>query len=334
MKETGTQVPHGLLLEELQRDFPLVSRPFRRIGRRCGLAEERTLETTRELLSQGMIREISALLDARRIGVRTALVAVRAGDRAEELGQRISRHPGVSHNYLREHDWNLWFTLAVPAERNLGAEVRATFEGEEVPTMVLPALRTFKLQVRLRFTDPGIGIPEQEAPAGGRDDGPVMTVRLEPFEKRLLALLEEPLPLVPRPWALLASGLQVSQRRLLAAVGRLKRRGVVRRIAAVLRHRSAGFQANAMVCFQVPEERILEAGRRAAQLPQVSHCYQRETAPQWPYSLYAMLHARTRQECDGLVRELAGRVGGEDYQVLYSLRELKKRRIKHFGEKQ
>lgn len=333
MKETGTQVPHGLLLEELQRDFPLVSRPFRSIGRRCGLPEERILETTRELLSQGMIREISALLDARRIGVRTALVAVRAGDRAEELGQRVSRHPGVSHNYLREHDWNLWFTMAAPAERDLGAEVRGILEGEEVPTMVLPALRTFKLQVRLRFTDPGIGIPQQEAPAGGGDDGPVMAVRLEPFEKRLLALLEEPLPLVPRPWAVLASGLRVSQRRLLAAVGRLKRRGVVRRIAAVLRHRAAGYQANAMVCFRVPEERIPEAGRRAAQLPQVSHCYQRETAPQWPYSLYAMLHARTRQECDGLVRELAGAVGCEDFQLLYSLRELKKRRIKHFGEK-
>ena len=117
-----------------------------------------------------MIREITAMLDGRRIGVRTSLVAVRAGDRIEELGRGVNRHPGVSHNYLRDHPWNLWFTLAVPAERDLGAEVRAILEGEEVPTMVLPALRTFKLQVRLRFTDPGIGIPQQEAPAGGGDD--------------------------------------------------------------------------------------------------------------------------------------------------------------------
>jgi DNA-binding Lrp family transcriptional regulator len=234
----------------------------------------------------------------------------------------------------------------MPAERDLAAEVRAIFEGEAVPTMILPALRTFKLRVRLRFTDRAAGSPGPETPPGadgGGDPaapvgpiepvGPVEPARLQPFERALLARLEDPLPLVPRPWAELAAGLRVSERRLLAAVGSLKRRGVVRRVAAVLRHRQAGFRANAMVCFRVPEDRIPEAGRRAAGLPAVSHCYQRQTAPQWPYSLYAMLHARSREECDGLVRELAGLVGCGEYQLLYSRQELKKRRVKHFGDK-
>ena len=322
----------GRLLEELQRDFPLVGRPFRAIARRCALSESAVLESTDGLLRDGLIREISALLDGRRLGYKTTLVAACAGDRAEQLAERVNRHPGVSHNYLREHDWNLWFTLAVPANRDFAVELESLLAGEAAPVMILPALRTFKLQVHLSFAEQP---PCRRAkPAGvrlppGQPAAPVAA--LTPFERELLARLEQPLPVVSRPWARIAADLETSQRRLLNTVRSLKRAGVVRRIAAVLRHRSAGYRANAMLCFDVPPERIVQAGEQAALLPAVSHCYERATKPGWPYCLYAMVHARSRAQCDALVREVAGRVGDCEYQLLYSLREYKKQRTKYFG---
>ncbi len=335
------------LLEELQQDFPAVPRPFLEIGRRCGLGEEEALESTRALLAEGLIREITALLDGRRLGFRSCLVALRAGDRAEELAGSINRHPGVSHNYLRDHAWNLWFTLAVPSPRELADEV-ARLAGP-VEALILPAVRTFKLRVHLPFSReaPSSG-PQAGGPqAGGRETGrreagqpqaaerespgTTLPAALSPFETRLLERLENPLPLVPEPWQQIAGTLRTAEAEVLAAMGELKEKGVLRRIAAVLHHRRAGFQANAMVCFRLPGERLAEAGLKAARLHQVSHCYQRETRPQWPYSLYAMVHARTREDCDALVRELAADIGGEEHQVLYSVRELKKQRIKYFG---
>ncbi len=325
------------LLEELQKDLPAVSRPFREIGAHCGLDEEEALASIRALLAEGLIREIAALLDGRRLGFRSSLVALRAGERAEELAGGINGHPGVSHNYLRDHAWNLWFTLAVPAPRKLADEVALLAGPAEA--LILPAVRTFKLRVHLPFLkeavppDPDAGeAAAGEAEANGTSAvAAIPLAALSSFEIRLLELLENPLPLVPEPWREIAGALQASEAEVLAAVGGLKQKGVLRRIAAVLRHRRAGFRANAMVCFRLPERRLEEAGRKAARLPQVSHCYQRETRPQWPYSLYAMVHARTREDCDALVRELADGIGGEDHQVLYSIRELKKQRIKYFG---
>ncbi len=332
----GIEPPLARLLEELQQDFPTVPRPFREIGARCGLDEEEALASTRDFLAQGLVREIAALLDGRRLGFRSSLVALRAGDRAEELAAKINPHPGVSHNYLRDHAWNLWFTLAVPAPRELADEV-ARLAGP-VEALILPAVRTFKLRVHLPFSKEA---PSSRPEASGREAireaaereaaGTIPPAALSPFEVRLLGRLEDPLPLVPGPWREIAGALRVEEAEVLAALGELKEKGVLRRIAAVLHHRRAGFQANAMVCFRLPERRLAEAALKAARLHQVSHCYQRETRPQWPYSLYAMVHARTREDCDALVRELAADIGGEDHQVLYSVRELKKQRIKYFG---
>jgi len=325
------------LLEELQCDFSLVARPFEQIGLRCGLGEEETIALTRSFLAGGLIREIAALIDGRRLGYRSALVAVRAGARAEKLAERINLHPGVSHNYLREHDWNLWFTLAAPPQAGLSGEVQRLLDGAEA--MILPAVRTFKLRMLVRLSDNQNWEQEPIAPEGGQEAGreaglPSPPASLSHFEVRLMDRLQNPLPLVAGPWREIAEALQATEDEVLAAVGELKEKGVLRRISAVLHHRRAGYQANAMVCFRLPEERLAEAAGKAARLPQVSHCYQRETRPQWPYSLYAMVHARTREDCDALVRDLAAGVGGEDHQVLYSVRELKKQRIKYLGAHQ
>jgi len=330
----------GRLLEELQGDLPLVSHPFREIGDRCGLSERETIRITDAFLKEGMIREISVLLEGRLIGFRSTLVALCADhDRVGPLAERIGGHPGVSHSYLRDHTFNLWFTLTLPKERDFAAEVGGMLESDRtVEALILPSLRTFKLKVHLRFHDsgvkqgrpdpapsPGAGVPREEQTGD-------MAAPLTGFERGLLAALEGTLPVAEQPWGELAAGLGIAEEGFFTAVRDLKRRGVIRRVAAVLRHREAGFKANGMACYRLPERAIARAGVEAASFPSVSHCYQRKTYPRWPYALYTMVHARSREECEGLVHEIARRIRCADFQILYSLKEYRKERIKYFGE--
>jgi DNA-binding Lrp family transcriptional regulator len=340
-----------LLLAEIQEDFPLDPRPYRVIAGRCGCTEDEAIRAVRRLSARGLVREISALLDGRRLGYRSTLAALRVpGGRVDRVAERINRHPGVSHNYLRDHRYNLWFTLSVPGEADLPWTVESLAGSGAEEALLLPALRAFKLRVRLPVR-PGKHRPDEAATgtlADGRRADPLPPREaatllphpgartppffLSSFDRALLARLENPLPVGPRPWDTVATGLGVSLQELFEAVAGLSQRGVIRRIAAVPRHRRLGYTANGMACFLVPDAEIEAAGRAAASVPEVSHCYQRETHSQWPYPLYAMVHARTREECDALVARLCRRIGCRDHQLLYSLREFRNQRVNYFSD--
>lgn len=341
------------LLDELQEDFPLDPRPFGVIAGRCGCSEDEAVQGVRRLSARGMTGGVSALLDGRRLGYRSTLAALRVPEqRVEGVARRINRHPGVSHNYLREHRYNLWFTLSVPGGEDLPGTVRELAGGEAEETLLLPAVRVFKLRVRLPAGPGGGGsLPDEPATgtaADGRRPYPprpreaatepthpearTPSPLLSAFDRALLARLESPLPVEHRPWTPVASLLGVSVHELLSAVALLKQEGVIRRIAAMARPLLMGYMANGMACFRVPGDRVEESGRAAASLPEVSHCFQRETPPQWPYPLYAMVHARTRGQGNALAARIARGIGCRDYQVLYSVREYKKQRVKYFSE--
>jgi DNA-binding Lrp family transcriptional regulator len=111
-----------------------------------------------------------------------------------------------------------------------------------------------------------------------------------------------------------------------------ERIGVMRRFAAILRHRDAGFVANGMIVWKVPEEKIDDIGMKLAEYPQVSHCYQRPVYQDWPYSVFSMVHARTKEACEKMGIEMSKRIGITEYKILFSSREFKKERVKYFEE--
>ena len=314
------------LLEEVQQDFPLHSRPYEIIGKRCGLSESRTIQKIEEHIAGGIIREISVILNAGKLGYKSTLVAVRTKkENVEAVAAKISSHGRVSHNYLRNHAYNLWFTLAVHRKLDFKAEIEKLLEKEEIINyLILPAVRTFKLRVNLRFSKAG-GKHYPKAVQGSGED-----VKLSDQELQLLDILQESFAFLPDPWGNIAASLDISEDELFASINHLKKTGVIRRIAAVLRHRKAGFKANGMACFKIPEAGVIEAGRKAAEFAEVSHCYQRLTCPDWEYPLFAMVHARSRPECESIITEISKRIGCEDYITLYSIKEFKKIRIKYF----
>ena len=308
------------ILEEVQLDFPLIERPFNEIAKRIGISEEEIISRITYLKKENIIRDISAIFKAGPLGYKSTLVAVKTDD-PETTAEIINGHPGVSHNYLREHSYNVWFTITILKELDFETEIRNLMGTEVGGFLILPSIKTYKIGVNFTFSDKKLKksnkIVEKLPTAGSVD-------------KKLIVQLQQPFPLVSNPWKMIADSLNQSETDLIKDINGLKGSGALKRISAVLRHRNAGFTANGMACFNVPVSRIDEAGLLAAGFSEVSHCYQRPVYPDWQYNLFAMTHARSTDECEAIISRIAEQINVDEYFTLYSIKEFKKERVKYF----
>ncbi len=151
-------------------------------------------------------------------------------------------------------------------------------------------------------------------------------------EKAVVRALQGEFPLVADPYQELADSIGLTKEAFLATVQRLQDEHKIRKMGAVLAHRQVGFRANVLVAWCVPPERLDEVARRMADSPSVSHCYDRNTAPGWPYNLYTMVHGHSREECEQIVAALAADTGVTERQMLYTKKEWKKRSMQYFQE--
>lgn len=317
------------LLNEIQMDFPLEPRPYASIAERLGIGEEEVLERCRRLKEADVIRQISAIFDSRRLGYSSTLVAMDIPEEIiEESAAIISEHPGVSHNYRRDHPFNLWFTLTLPPGANVADEAEALgAKGSARRVRVMPALRLFKIGVELDMESGSNaareGVYEQTRPYATRP-------KISEDDKRFILVLQQDLPLEPYPFESWAASLGVSLDEMFAKAREFESIGIMRRFAAVLRHQRAGFVANGMICWHIPEDRVEELGCRLAEYPQVSHCYQRPIFPDWPYNVFSMVHALSREKCEELAQKMSAEIDVTEFAILYSTKEYKKERVKYF----
>ncbi len=327
-----------VLLDRVQRSFPIVSDPFRVLSEGLGISEQDVRERIGALKQKGAIRQISAIFNTGTLGYRSSLVAMAVPQKALDLAARtVNAYPGVSHNYLRPGAFNMWFTIAVPPGQSLEAVVselsaKAAYTGDgpaTLPALVLPAVKKYKLAVVLDVLEDGdwehseekTELPPTESNANFSPT---------PANIRIVKCIQEDLPLVPRPFGMWADSLGIEEPELLATVSDWMRQGTIRRFAAVLNHRQVGFSANGMVVWQCPIDRIDRTGAILASCAEVSHCYSRHAYPEWPYNLYAMIHGRSRQECESITDRLAAATGLDNYRILFSTKEFKKKRLKLF----
>lgn len=315
------------LLNLLQAKFPLTGAPYADLGLSLGIVEQEAIRRIEQLKAKGFIRQIGPVFNAASLGYRTTLVAMRVAEaRLGKAAELIRNHPGVSHAYERDHHFNLWFTLAVPATVEIEAELQRLAGPIKAETVfTLPALRLFKL--RAYFGSGGDGQSVMDAEASG---GIIpQEARLSPTDRRVINGLQQDLPLVPRPFAEMPVKLGMDEEKFLARCQSLISRGVMRRFGAAVNHRKAGFTANAMTCWAAPPEKVVAAGQKLASLREVSHCYERKTNPLWRYNLFAMIHAHTEEACREIAAKVSAQTGLTDYVMLFSTREFKKTRVKY-----
>lgn len=319
-----------LLLNIIQTEFPLVSRPFAELGARLGESEAEAMARYARLKDERIIRQVSAIFDTRKLGYRSSLIASALPDELLEDGaQLINGHPGVSHNYRRNHEFNLWWTIAVPPDMSLEAHVNALHRmSGATSTRILPTLKLYKIGVDLDVSDKRPMDAQSVLPAYA--DKTRTAADLSESEAGFVLELQEDLHVEPTPFASMAERLGTSEDAVLKAAQGFIDEGLMRRFAAVLHHRRAGFGANAMSVWKVPEEQTDEYGYQLAGYASVSHCYRRPTYPDWPYALFGMIHATSREKVDEAIASVQQTTGLTEYQLLYSTKEYKKIRVKFF----
>ena len=321
------------LLNLMQGSFPLAERPFAEVARLAELTEEEALRRASRLLDERIIREITPIFDTRVLGYRSMLVAAKVDpEHPWRAASIINSHPGVSHNYLRDHEFNIWFTIATEPGSALGLEgtleVLQSLTGAE-SVRQLPTLRLFKIRMDLELEK---GTEALSAAAEAVDHTEPEAIELSDLDVAVIRATQGPMEPVSEPFEPAARRLGMPVPRLLAHLEDMRERRALRRVAAILFHRRAGFSANGMGVWKVPEERILELGPRMAAYRGISHCYQRPTYPDWPYSVFTMAHGRSKEECDAILDTIAAETGIQERRTLYSSTEFKKIRLLYFTD--
>jgi siroheme decarboxylase len=321
------------LLNLLQGSFPLDPRPFAHVAGLAELSEDEVLSRTRRLLDERIIREITPIFDTRVLGYSSMLVAAKVDSANPWLAAKIiNSHPGVSHNYLRDHDFNLWFTIATEPDSPLGLDgtldVLQRLTGAQ-SVRQLPTLRLFKIRMDLEMEK---GTDALAAAAEAIEHREPEAIPLCEQDVATIRATQGPMEVTREPYAPAAAELGIAQEQLLEQLESMRERRALRRVAAILFHRRAGFSANGMGVWNVPEERILELGPRMSSFRGISHCYQRPTYPDWPYSVFTMAHGRSKEECDAILDSIAADTGIEDRRTLYSSTEFKKIRLRYFTD--
>ena len=323
------------LINLLQSSYPLQAEPFELIASEAELGPSEVKARTQRLLDDRIIREITPIFDTRALGYSSMLVAAKVdAENPHRAAQIINSHPGVSHNYLRTHEFNLWFTIATPPDSELGLEgtlrVLRDLTGAE-SIRELPTLQLFKINMNLEMEG---GTEELSAAV---EAAPPRELERQPYDDTdvgVIRALQGPMEVTDRPYDAAAHEVGMSTDDFLEHLRGMVDRKLLRRVAAILFHRRAGFSANGMGVWRVPEEKILEVGARMAAVRGISHCYQRPTYPDWPYSVFTMAHGRSKEECDAILDGIADEhdLHGDDRAVLYSSTEFKKIRLHYFTD--
>jgi DNA-binding Lrp family transcriptional regulator len=336
-RKDGSAVPMDdldrSLLNVLQGKFPLDPRPYAKVGAGLDLTEEEVVQRVDRLVKERIIRQVTPIYDTRALGYSSMLVAARVDpENPWRPAKIVNAHPGVSHNYLRNHEFNLWFTIAVEPDSELGLEgtlEKLADEAGAESVRQLPTLKLFKIRMDLEMV-------------GGTDELAKAAVAVEPAETEpqpydetdiaVIRATQGDMPITAEPFAPAAAELGWDVPKLLEHLEGMQERRLLRRVAAILFHRRAGFSANGMGVWKVPEDRILEIGGRMAAYRGISHCYQRPTYADWPYSVFTMAHGRSKEECDAILDAIAEDTGITERSTLYSSTEFKKIRLLYFTD--
>jgi len=302
------------LFGEWQRGFPLVPRPFAEIGAALDVPEQEIMTRLTRASASGTVSRVGATLRPNTVGAST-LAAVAATDlRVDEIAGQICAEPGINHSYLRENDWNIWFVATGPDRASVDATLARIRTATGLPVLDLPLIRPYNL-------DLGFAL---EGPVGTHDaTGSADPTAIRDGDREILQALTQGMPIVARPFLALGNDLSRPENDLIGRIQVLCRAGVISRLGIILRHRALGWRSNAMVVWNLPREQVDQAGISLGSQPGVTLCYQRRPDPEhWPYNLFCMIHARSRDQALTTLTAAAAKSGlaGIPHRVLFSVR--------------
>jgi len=315
------------ILLRIQKNFPLVSKPFEDIAKELNMTEDEVLKIIQEQKDEKIIRQTSAIFDTKSLGYKYSLVAFEIDeDKIDEAVKIINGHPGISHNYERNHKFNIWFTMASSPTSSLGLDktidILANLTNANAFIM-LPTLKLFKISVKLDTT----GKENKKEKVIKKEK---IKIDVTPLHMDIIKLLQNDIEIKSEPFEDIIKELNISYDKFFQTIQELQQSGIMRRFASILNHRKAGFNANAMVVWDVDEKNGEAIGETAASFSAVSHCYLRPKYPNWQYNLFTMIHGKTKEDTNAVIQNIASEITSKSHMPLYSSREFKKIRLKYF----
>ena len=314
------------LLDGWQHGFPRVPRPFVGVAEALGCSEARVIEGYRRLAAQGAFDRIGGVWAPGAGGAALLCAMAVEPARLDAVAAQVSACAGVNHNYAREHRFNLWFVLTAPDAVALEQALRTIEADTGVAALRLPMRRVYRI-------DLGFGLRGRRGEGARGASG--LSRRGEPVaaaDRALAAAIEAGLPLVSAPYAALAPACGRTEAEVLTTLEGWLARGTLRRFGVVVRHHELGYDCNAMTVFHLPEDRIDAHGERLAAQPGITLAYRRAPAPGWPYTLYAMVHGRSRDDTRATLAAAMRASGLADapHEVLFSTRRYTQRGGRYF----
>jgi siroheme decarboxylase len=322
------------VLNRVQKDWLITEDPFKNLSDELGINEDRLIQVMGVLKQKNIIRDISAIFNASGLGYESALIAFEVSDK--EIGNAasiINAHPGVSHNYLRDHRYNIWFTLAVNRKTSLQREAEILAEKLKVKDfLILNNERLFKIGVMF---DIGESDDAEETINNADNKLNHHFRKLSLEEKKAVYILQMDLPLVKSPFKRLLEKVNpdIDEKNVVQIGESLKKDGIIRRYSAIVKHTEAGYKANAMTAWKLKDYNDSKIIQLFSSVKNISHLYLRTLYPgKWDHGLFAMIHARNEDELTEIIKRLEKQTGIKDYLILHSLKEFKKKRIKYFTD--
>lgn len=321
------------LVNDWQRGFPLVSNPYAELANSLGLPEREVIARLKKLAEDGTVSRIGAVFRTHALGWSTLAAVSAPENRIEAVAQIINDYPEVNHNYEREHAFNLWFVATAPSREKIARVLTEIGRAAGSTVLDLPMLENFHIDLGFDLRSQSQSRrPHPDSLRSERES--IAPPSLESADYALTTALEGGLTLTPRPYALLAAKLGVSEEAILARLIRLLELGVIRRFGVVVRHRELGYAANAMVVWDVPDAAVSEVGRQLAQQSAVTLCYRRpRRLPDWCYNLFSMVHGQDRQAVLAQIARMRNELGLEHLpcQPLFSRRRFKQCGARYSG---
>jgi DNA-binding Lrp family transcriptional regulator len=305
------------LLDGWQKDFPLDPEPYARIASELGMPEGSLLEMLAELLRTGVLSRVGAVVAPNTVGASTLGAMAVPHERLDEVARQVNAEAGVNHNYEREHHFNLWFVVTGRDRPALNGAIARISQRTGIEVLDLPLRTAYHIDLGFPLIKQG---EKKRSPKARSNSCNEICAE----DIALLRVLEHGLPMEPRPYGEIAKRAGMAEDTVIERLGGLIKRGVIRRLGLVLRHRELGFTANAMVVWDIDDGKVDKAGEAFAEFSFVTLCYQRKRVrPQWPYNLFCMIHGRDRGKVLSQVEELRKRIGPAPMAVLFSRQRFK-----------
>jgi DNA-binding Lrp family transcriptional regulator len=314
------------LLNDYQQRMPLVPEPYAAMARELGVSRERVLHTLEARCADGTISRIGAVIRPHAVGASTLAAIAVPQERLEHTVAVVNDCAEVNHNYLREHEVNLWFVVAAGTRGRVQEVLAGIARSSGLPVLDLPLERSYRINL-------GFDLAASVSPPAGDIDTPMSACALTASDVALLREMEAGLPLVTRPYSLVGPAAGMGEHEAIRRLRELCVRGVIRRLGVIVRHRALGYEANAMCVWRVEDEAIDAAGRALAACPGITLAYRRTPRPSWPYTLYAMAHGRDHAATRAHIDAVEDRCGlaGLPHAVLFSSRCFRQRGARYFS---